>query len=125
MPLFTVELNRVADSIGAGDLTVRLHTQAPTDAAPTRGRITGGGGVFVSGAPLPATAITDAASGDIQNTGIIDFGSAVGAVGTVGWWTAYRGSSPVAWGTLPSTTIANGDSFQINANSLRIMGSTT
>ena len=32
MPLFTVELNRLADSIGASDLTIWLHTAAPSDA---------------------------------------------------------------------------------------------
>ena len=28
MPLFDTELNRLADSIGASDLTIRLHTAA-------------------------------------------------------------------------------------------------
>ena len=47
MPLFTTELNRLADSIGASTLTIRLHTAAPTDASPTNGRVTAGGGVYL------------------------------------------------------------------------------
>ena len=30
MPLFTSELNRIADSIVASAVTIRLHTAAPT-----------------------------------------------------------------------------------------------
>ena len=49
MPLFEIELNRVADDIGASALTIRLHTAAPTDGSPTNGRITAGGGLYPTG----------------------------------------------------------------------------
>ena len=125
MPLFNVELNRLADNIGASTLTIRLHTAAPSDSNPTNGRVTSGGGVYVSGFSLTAGNITVASNGDIENNVAIVYGAAVGAPGTVAWWSAYRGSVPVGWGTLPSTVIANGDSFSINANSLQINGSTS
>ena len=125
MPLFTVELNRLADSIGASTLTIWLHIAAPTDASPTNGRTTVGGGAYESGATLAATGISNASNGDITNNAAIDFGTADQVVGTVSHWSAVRGSTPVAYGTLPSTTINNGDSFQINAQTLDINGSTT
>ena len=125
MPLFTIELNRLADNIGASNLTIRLHTAAPTDAAPTNGRTTTGGGSYASGATLTAANISTASTGDIENSVAIDFGTATADVGTVTHWSAYRSTAPVAFGTLPSTAINNGDSFQINANSLQINGSTT
>ena len=125
MPLFTVELNRIADNIGNTDLTVRLHTAAPSDGAPTNGRTTTGGGAYANGATLASGDITNAAAGDIENDVAIDFGTASADVGTVTHWSAYRNTAPVAFGTLPSTTIENGDSFSINANSLQINGATT
>lgn len=125
MPLFGVELNRLADDIGASTLTIRLHTSAPSDASPTNGRTTSGGGSYVNGEALAASGITVASNGDIRNSGAIDFGTATADVGTVTHWSAYRGTAPVAWGTLPSTTINNGDSFSINADSLQINGSTS
>ena len=57
--------------------------------------------------------ISVAANGDIDNDVAIDFGTAAAAVGTVTHWSSYRGGTAVAYGTLPSTTIANGDSFEI------------
>ena len=125
MPLFEVELNRVADGIGASTLTIRLHTAAPSDSNPTNARTTTGGGSYANGASLTAANISAASGGDIENTAAIDFVTATADVGTVTHWSAYRGSNPVAFGTLPSTAINNGDSFQINANSLQINGSTT
>ena len=125
MPLFTVELNRIADNIGASALTIRLHTAAPTNGAPTNGRTTAGGGAYANGVSLAASDISTAANGDIENTAAIDFGTATADVGTVTHWSAYRGTAAVAYGTLPSTTIADGDTFSINANSLQINGSTT
>ena len=125
MPLFNVELNRIADDIGASNWTVFLHTAAPTDGSPTNGRTSVGGGAYQNGATLTAANISAASNGDIQNTAAIDFGTATADVGTVTHWSAYRGGNPVAFGTLPSTTIANGDSFQINANSLQVNGAST
>ena len=49
MPLFTRELNDLADRIGRSDLTMRLHTAVPTDENPTNGRTTVGGGAYEAG----------------------------------------------------------------------------
>ena len=125
MPLFTVELNRLADSIGASDLTIWLHTSTPSNTNIATGRTSTGGGAYESGATLAAGNISNASGGDIENTAAIAFGTATAAVGTVTHWSAVRGSAGVAYGTLPSTVIAIGDSFSINSNSLDINGSTT
>ena len=125
MPFFTVELNRLADDFTSTDWTVFLHTAAPTDLDPANGRTTAGGGAYVNGATLAASDITAAVNGDIENNAAINFGTATAAVGTVNHWSAYRSGSPVMWGTLPSTTIADGGSFSINANSLEANGSST
>ena len=61
MPLFTRELNALADRIGRSDLTIRLHTAAPTERQPDQrpGELTVGGAAFVSGANLvPRPAIS-------------------------------------------------------------------
>lgn len=124
MPLFDIELNRLADNIGASDLTIYLHTAAPTNTAPTNGRVTVGGGTYESGATLAAADISVAANGDISNNDAIAFGAADEAVGLVTHWVAYRATAPVSWGTVENTTVANGDSFSINANQLVMDGST-
>ena len=67
MPLFNVELNEKANRIGRSDLTIYLHTAAPSDASPTNGRLTAGGGVFETGQTLAAGGISVAANGDITN----------------------------------------------------------
>ena len=125
MPLFTRELNEQADYIGRADLTIRLHTATPSNANAANGRTTVGGGAFEAGKVLAASNITNAVNGDIRNSVAIDFGTADEAVGTVTHWTAARGADPVAFGTLPNTAIANGGSFQIDANSLNFNGSTS
>ena len=125
MPLFEVELDRLADSIGASTLTIWLHTAAPTEANPAVNRTSAGGGAYAAGVALAASGISNASGGDITNNAAIDFGTATANVGTVTHWSAVRGSAGVAYGTLPSTTINNGDSFQINAQTLDINGSTT
>ena len=126
MPLFTVELNRLADDIVSSTLTIRLHTAAPTNNAPTNGRTSVGGTGYENGVDVAASGWSSASNGDVNNSAAINFGTADEDVGTVAWWSAYRGAStPVAFGTLPSTTINNGDSFSINQNSLAINGSTS
>ena len=125
MPLFIMELNRLADSIGASNLTIWLHTAAPTNSDPDNGRTTVGGGAYESGATLTAANITTASNGDINNSAAIAFGTADEDVGTVTHWSAYRGNTPVAFGTLPSTTINDGDTFTINSGTLQFNGSTT
>ena len=125
MPLFTTELNELADRIGRSNLTVRLHTAAPTNGSPTNARVSAGGGTYGTGATVTAANISSASNGDIEITADIDFGTATADVGTVTHWSAYRGTDPVAFGTLPNTTINSGDSFKINANTLDINGSTS
>ena len=124
MPLYTVELNRLANDLSAQNLTIYLHTAAPSDGDPDNGRVSTGGGVYESGATLAASDITAASNGDVQNTSEISYGEATADVGTLTHWSAFRGTAPVAWGTLPNTTVNNGDSFVINANTLQINGST-
>ena len=98
MPLFTRELNDLADRIGRSDLTMWLHTAAPTDADPTNGRTSVGGGAYEAGETLAAADISDAMNGDIESDAIVDFGTADEAVGTVTHWSAVRGSDAVGWG---------------------------
>ena len=74
MPLFTRELNDLADRIGRSDLTIWLHTAAPTNADPTNGRTSVGGGAYEAGEARSLRAgISDAASGDISNDAAVDF----------------------------------------------------
>ena len=126
MPLFTKELNRLADSIGASDLTIWLHTAAPVDSDTgfDDNRTTVGGGAYENGATLTAANISTAANGDISNSADIDFGTADENVGTVNHWTAVRGPNQVAYGTLPETTINAGISFTIKSGQLQFNGST-
>ena len=125
MPLFTAKLNAMADELVDAAGTVYLHTAAPTDGSPDNGRTTAGGGAYGAGVATAAANWTVAANGDIQNNVAFAFGTATAAVGTVIGWSYYKGAVPYAHGTLPSTVIADGDSFSINANSLQINGSTS
>ena len=125
MPLFTIEENRLADSIVASTITVRLHTSAPSDSSPTNGRTTVGGGGYENGVAVTASNWSVASNGDINNNNDIDFGTADEAVGTVTYWSAYRGTAPVGFGTLPSRVIGDGDTYKINAGTLQMNGSST
>ena len=125
MPLFVVEENRIADDIGASDLTFYLHTAAPTNAAPTNGRTTVGGGGYENGVDIAAADISAAANGDIDVDVDIDFGTADEAVGTATHLSAYRSTAPVGYWDIQNTDIADGDGFKINANTLRFLGSST
>ena len=125
MPLFVVEQNRIANDFTSSPWTCFLHTANPTDASPASGRTNAGGGSFENGETVPAANFSVAANGDVQITGDIDFGTAVGAPGTVIAMSFYRSGSPVGWVTLPSTTIGDGDTFLVNANSLEVNGSST
>ena len=117
MPLFTTELNELADRIGRSNLVIRLHTAAPTNGSPTNARVYRRAVArYGTGATVTAANISSASNGDIEITADIDFGTATADVGTVTHWSAYRGTDPVAFGTLPSTVISSGDSFKINAN---------
>ena len=60
-----------------------------------------------------------------QITADIEFGTADEAVGTVIAMSFYRSGAPVGWVTLPSTTIGDGDTFTVNADSLMVNGSST
>ena len=99
MPLFTVEQNRIADDFTSSTWTVYLHTASPSDSQPANARTTTGGGAYASGQTVAAGDFSVAATGDVQITAAIDFGSSTAAVGTVTHWSAYRSGSPVAYGT--------------------------
>ena len=123
MPLFDDALDAIADGLVDAAGRIYLHTAAPTNNAPTNGRTTAGGGSYASGLATAASDWTAASNGDVENSNAFDFGTASADVGTVTHWSYYKGTDPIAFGTLPSTTIANGDSFSINANSLQLNGS--
>ena len=125
MPLFDREINELADYIGRSDLTIYLHTQEPTNADPTIGRLTAGGGDYESGAMLAASDISMASSGDISNTNDVSFGTATGDAGQVTHWSAVRGSDAVGYGEVPSTNIETNDTVVINSGSIAINGSTS
>lgn len=125
MPLFAAELNALANHIGRADLTMWLHTAAPTDAAPANGRTNRGGGAYEAGVSISASSISDAVSGDIRNNDAINFGVADENVGTVGWWSIVRGNDGVAWGTITQTIINQNDSISIPMSVLQINGATT
>ena len=88
MPLFNRELNALADHIGRSNLTIWLHTAAPTNAAPTNGRTNKGGGAYENGATLTAGNIGNASGGGISNTAAIAFGTADEDVGTITHWSS-------------------------------------
>ena len=126
MPLFTRELNELADSVGRADLTARLHTQEPTDADPTLGRTTVGGGAYENGVTVPEANLSTAANGVTTITGAIPFGQADENVGTVGWVSFYRGSDAVGYSALDSQeTINDGDSYEVNADSISLTFTST
>ena len=125
MPFFTSYLDSVANEVFDAAGVIYLHTVEPTDADPTNGRTSAGGGAFENGLATVATDWTDANDGDVQNSVAFAFGVAAGDVGTVTHLSYYKGGVPVGFVTLPITTIADTDSFTINANSLLMMGSST
>ena len=125
MPLFTSETKQNRRQHRSSAVTIRLHTAAPTNASPTTGRTTVGGTGYENGISVAAGDWSVASNGDVENNDDIEFGTADDDVGTVTHWSAYRGATPVGFGTLPSTVIANGDTFTINANSLDINGAST
>ena len=49
MPFFNRELNELMDRAGRSDLTIYLHTAAPSDADTDNGRINAGGGLYEIG----------------------------------------------------------------------------
>ena len=125
MPLFSSKLNKIADDELALAGTVWLHTAAPTDAAPTNGRTTVGGGDYEAGQVVAAANWTVAANGDVNISIDLEFGTADEDVGTVGWWSFVTASENVGYGTLPSTAIGDGDTFKINAGTIQFNGSST
>ena len=126
MPLYNEELNALADRIKRSALTCFLHTSAPTNGDTDSGRVTGGGTGYTNGQSVATADISRDTDGDLTVTADIDFGQASSDVGTLTNWSLFRGTSAVAFGTLPgNTTVNNGDSFKINANSLVINGTTS
>lgn len=125
MPLSSGELNRLADSIVASTLTIRLHTGDP-GAAGTANRVTAGGGAYANGVAVAAAGWSAASGGDVSNVAAIDFGAAAGGnPGTVTHATAFRGNVFVGSRTVPSTTVNQGDSVQLNAGTYAFNGSST
>lgn len=129
MPLFLTELNALADRIKRSNMTLFLHTSAPSDADYDAGRITAGGTGYTDGQTVTPANISRDTDGDLTITADVDFGEATADVGDLSHWSLVRGTdsaaNAVAFGTLPSTTVNSGDSFKINANTLKINGTTT
>ena len=125
MPLFDDKLDTIADDELAVAGRLWLHTAAPTNASPTNGRTSVGGGDYESGMAITAGNWTAASNGDVNLNIAAAFGTADEAVGTVGWWSFVTPTENIAWGTLPSTTIGDGDTFTINSGSLQLNGATT
>ena len=125
MPFFTIELNRIADDVGMLTSPFACHLVLPTNLAPASGRTTAGGGVYATGQPLPPLTFPLPLMEKSGTPSRFPSVVAIGDVGTVIGWSAFRGAAPVAYTALPATTINSGDSFEIDANSLQINGSTT
>ena len=125
-PVFEARINAVANDWTNAAGTVYLHTEAPTNASPTNGRVTEGGGTFASGASVTAGNWSVAASGDVSYDADVDFGTATSAItDPVTHWSYYEGSLATAFGTLPSTTVASGDTYKINSGTIQINGAST
>lgn len=125
MPLFNAELNELADRIKRSNLTLFLHTSAPSDADTDNGRVTGGGTGFTNGQAVATSNISRDADGDLTITADVNFGTASGNVGALTHWSLFRGTSPVAYGTLANVTVNDTDTFKVNANTLKINGTTS
>ena len=67
------------------------------------------------------------ASGDVQYNDDVDFGVLdAGNQQVVTHWSVFRGTDPVAFGSLASAiTVVAGGTFQINTGTIRLLGSTT
>ena len=129
MPLFNAELTRLANQIKTGTIKCYVHTQAPTHGNISRGRATAGGGAFQSGVTVPNANFAVDSDGDITVNADIDFGIATADVNAaLTHWSLVRDKTTdegIAFGTLPSTTVRNGDTFKINANSLLMNGTSS
>lgn len=126
MPLFSAELNQLADRIQRAAWTVRLHTAAPSDASPDNGLVTVGGGSYESGFAITTAQIDRDADGDLTINVACAFGEADEDVGTVTHYSIKRGTDNVSWDAFASgTTINDGDTFTIPANTIMINGTTT
>ena len=125
MPVFLAELNRLADRIKRSNLTLYLHTEEPTDSDNDKGRVTTGGGVYASGATITPANISRDSDGDLVVTAETDFGEATADLGTIAWYSLFRGTEEVCHDTLPSTNVKSGDSYSIDANVIKINGKTS
>ena len=124
-PLSTTELNRIANDIVNSTLKIRAHTGAP-GANGTANRVANGGGSFTAGVDVAAAGWTGAAAGDVENVAAVDFGTAAGGdPGTITFWSAFRGNAFVGSGAVASTTVGDGDSFEIDAGEIQFLGDTT
>ena len=125
MPLSTTELNRLADSIVASTLKIRVHTGAPGTNG-TANRVSAGGGLFTAGVDVAASGWSVSSGGDVENDAAVDFGTASGGdPGTITFWSAFRGNAFVGDGAVAMTEVNDGDSFEIDAGEIQFLGSTT
>ena len=125
MPIFNAELNRIANDISASDLTCYVHTAAPSDGSPTNGRVPG-----LSAQTLAASSWSAASDGDVAYNQDVAFGEVdSGNERILSHWSLYRGSAPVAFGTISgdeaARTVAAGRHFTLNSGTIRINGSSS
>ena len=125
MPLFNRELDELANRIIRSTLTLYIHTEAPTEADPTAGRVVTGGGDYLGRAML-STEFTPATggNGDVTNAEEMEYAKSTVAVGEITHWSLFRGTSAVAYGTLSPVTIGEGTILRIGAGVLKVDGVT-
>ena len=121
MPLFDVELNRLADSIVASDLTAWLFSGAIDMSDLTTNRI------GTASATLTAARWTNASSGDVTYQDAVAFGVLdAAALQTVRRVLLRRGNALVSDHAMAADVpVAANGTFTLNAQSLVINGSTT
>lgn len=121
MPLFSAELDRIANEVSASDMVAYAHTAAPTDADNDNGRINS------TGIALDDANWSAASAGDVQYDADVDFGVLDSAnERVVTHWSVFRGNAAVAYGALASSiTVVAGGTFKINTGTIRLLGSTT
>ena len=120
MPLFTTELNRVANAIVDASGVLYVHDAAPTNASPANGRR--GTGQTIAAGDWSAASGGDVDIEDDQTFGVIDAANAR----TLSHWSYYKSGSPVAFGTIsPSVAVTAGGTFTMNGGTVQINGATS
>ena len=125
MALSGTELDRIANTIKASDLTVRLHTGNPGSNG-TSNRLTTGGTAYQNGVTLSSGDWTTTSGGDFSNDSAISYGAVSVAISGITFYSVFRGSAFVAFGAIsPQVDLAQHDTFEIPANALSFMGATS